>query len=594
MVERILITSLFEETWPNDKTPVLFLGEWCRLHARKARWLKMNAEVVPYHWDDRKKYHTDFLYLEKLYEKLLADLSEKLNQVHNTKHNSRYWRILIGPWLGYFVQMLFDRWFMLEKALSEYEVSKIYVLDTSIEKVIPFDMTHFQELFVDDLWNEAIYHGILKRLSRIQIIIINKEHQSEKDHSANISRLQPSVLRDRFKTGVVKTLNRILGCFVRQSESFFISSYLPAKTAFQLQWKLGQIPKFWTRVPLSKTGTEWSVRNFTIATNVCEDAFERIAREMVSEHIPTLYLEGYKSLIEKIRALPWPQNPRFIFTANSYNFDDVFKAWAGDKTEKGSKLIITQHGGNYGTTAVSFTEDHQIAIADSFISWGWEKKNEPVVKPFANVLVIDRKQKWNNSGNLLLVTMALPRYSYHLYSLPLSSQYLGYLEDQFRFVRALPNFLQEKLLVRLFSQDLKWSLKQRWQDNLPGIELEEGIEPMPSLINNSRIFVSTYNSTTFLETLSLNIPTIIYWNPKHWELRKEAIPYFDQLKAVGIFHETPESAALKVAEVWDNVTAWWYLPEIQETRTEFCSKYSRTVKNPVKQLLNILQETQNT
>jgi len=53
LVNRFLITTPLEETWPNDsKTPVLFLGEWCRVHSRKERWSKMNAEVLPYHWND--------------------------------------------------------------------------------------------------------------------------------------------------------------------------------------------------------------------------------------------------------------------------------------------------------------------------------------------------------------------------------------------------------------------------------------------------------------------------------------------------------------------------------------------------------------
>ena len=53
-MKRLLVTTALEETW-GDGEPALFLGEWCRLHSRENHWSKMDAEVLPYHWDDREK-----------------------------------------------------------------------------------------------------------------------------------------------------------------------------------------------------------------------------------------------------------------------------------------------------------------------------------------------------------------------------------------------------------------------------------------------------------------------------------------------------------------------------------------------------------
>ena len=67
MVSRFLITTPLEETWPdNPNAPVLFLGEWCRLYARKERWPKMYAVVLLYHWDDRQKLYNDYQYLNNI------------------------------------------------------------------------------------------------------------------------------------------------------------------------------------------------------------------------------------------------------------------------------------------------------------------------------------------------------------------------------------------------------------------------------------------------------------------------------------------------------------------------------------------------
>ena len=120
MVARTLITTAEENTWPKDKKkPVLFLGEWCKLYTQKNLWQDMDSKTASYHWDNREKLIKDYGYLQDLHENLLIKLSDSLNKIHHTNHSIRYWRILIGPWLGCFVQMVFDRWFMLQKTIEE-------------------------------------------------------------------------------------------------------------------------------------------------------------------------------------------------------------------------------------------------------------------------------------------------------------------------------------------------------------------------------------------------------------------------------------------------------------------------------------------
>ena len=55
MKELFLVTTGLEDTWPDSDQSILFLGEWCRLYSQKHRWVNIDAEVVPYHWDDRNK-----------------------------------------------------------------------------------------------------------------------------------------------------------------------------------------------------------------------------------------------------------------------------------------------------------------------------------------------------------------------------------------------------------------------------------------------------------------------------------------------------------------------------------------------------------
>lgn len=583
-----LITTADEKTW-EIKQPVLFLGEWCHRFDRKATWENLDSEVVPYHWDNREKLYNDYITLSALYEKLLIELTSKLNEFHKVNHSLRYWRILIGPWLGYFTQMLFDRWTMIERVCSNYKIIRVKVLNTPLVEIVPNDMDHFIRLFVTDKWNEAIFNQLIQKYTKLPVenLLPTIHSKSLLLNSTGFRTNQRITLKHRINKSLMNFISWGSKFFVKSNEAFLITTYLPLKQDLHLQLILGQFPKIWHSYSTPSAELKLLNRGWKLCKSDVS-GFEHIIREMIPEHLPTAYLEGFTDLMNLQKKLPWPTEPKFIFTSNSFSSDDVFKAWAALKVEGGTPLVIGQHGGNYGLARWSFNEDHQVAISDAYISWGWEDLNSPRIKKFGNLKTIRKKQNWNPKGYAMLVEMTLPQYSYWMYSAPVAHQWLDYFEDQCRFTAALSTNLRSNLLIRLYSQDYGWCQKKRWLDRFPNIRLDDGTASISSLIENSRLYISTYNATTFLDSLSMNVPTIMFWNPKHWELREEARPYFNRLKEVGIFHETPESAAAKVVEIWDSVSCWWNQPEIQEAREYFCKRFARTVKNPTKLLKDIL------
>ena len=583
MVKRFLITTACEKTWVYD-APVVFLGEWCKRRSRHSLWKSLNSYTMPYHWDDREKLQKDYYYLQDVYEVLLKDISKQLNQIHGVEYSVRYWRILIGPWLGYFTQVLFDRWSMLEVVLNDCNVDACIVLDRDEKSLIPNDMVHFNSLFVCDDWNEAIYTQLLKKYYSSKIDI---QELSSDDVVLCQAGQQKQSWVGRLKEVLFDCINKTNGFLTDSNEYFFISSYLPFNANFKTQWRLGQWPKFWRLVNTPSTLPNLKWRQWTSTKYTHKDDFFNIVNELIPRHIPTVYLEGYYSLDKAVQGLQWPKHPKVIFTSNSYNADDVFKAWAAQKVDKGSRLIIGQHGGNFGMTPWSFLEEHQIEISDIFLSWGWSNKNNSKIIPVGNLKGFGNHINYDPNGGALMVEMTVPRYSYHMYSIPVASQWLLYFEDQCRFVNELPIELRSKLKIRLYRSDYGWDQKLRWTDRFPNINLDPGIQPIKKIIRKSRLFVSTYNATTYLESLSWNMPTIIFWDGKYWEVTKEAESYFNLLRDVGIFHDTPESAANKMVEVWDDVDKWWQNEELQKVRIEFCDYFSRVPDNP----LQVLQAT---
>jgi putative transferase (TIGR04331 family) len=238
-------------------------------------------------------------------------------------------------------------------------------------------------------------------------------------------------------------------------------------------------------------------------------------------------------------------------------------------------------------------EEHQFSIADLVITWGWSpgKKTAAKAQPAFNLKRSGRTWKPCLDGDALLVGMSVPRYFYQLYSMPIGEQWLEYFEGQCKFVGGLDCEIRKKILVRLYQPDYGWRQKERWREQFPKLRMDEGHINIDKLVRRSRLYISTYNATTFLESLHDNFPSLIFWNPRHFELRQSAKPLFHALESAGIFHSTPESAAKHLNFHWDRLEKWWHGDPVQEARRLFCHQYSRQCPRPLVLLKKILEES---
>ncbi len=586
MVKRYLVTTADEDTWPDEGESILFLGEWCKRYSHKSKWEKFSTDIEPYHWNNRKKLHEDYLYLQELYETLLIDLSYKLNQIHSVEYSIRYWRILIGPWLNCFLHMLFDRWFMLKQVIEEGKVDRCNINERQFESLIPIDMDNFNEIYIKDDWNEGIYGQLIKLIWHDKLLInktlskqYNKGRSYQNTWKINIKRLISSAIYN---------LNKLSA---KDDDFFFISSYLSLKNEFQLQFKLGQFPKKWySKAYSTNKKPDNRRRQWRVETGVNNDIFSKIACQIIPKHIPIVYLEGYRELVKKSSELAWPKKPKAIFTSNAYSSDDLFKCWAAEKTDNGTALVIGQHGGNFGMTPFASHEEHQVKISDKWLSWGWKDPVINKIVPIGNFKASTYMARNKTNKTALMVTMTMPRYSYYLYAVPIAGQWIKYFECQKKFLKTLPNELSKKILLRIYHQDYGWDQLSRWNDNVPNIRIDYGSKKFDKMLSSSRIFIGTYNATTYLETLALNIPTIVFWDREYWELKDEVKPYFILLKEVKIFHDTPEQAAKHLASIWDDIDLWWMSEEVQKARKDFCNIFSYKNDNLIIDLESVFRE----
>ncbi len=560
-----LVTTSDESTWPVGGK-IIFLGEWCRLHSRKSFWQNIDSKVMPYHWDDRSKLESDYKYLIILYERILIELVPILNQLHKVNLTNNAWRIILGPWLGCFLQICYDRWYMIKLASATYSNLNTIILEFNDRNcIVPNDMSSFIEKFTNDKWNHFIYSEIIPSFN------INVE--KIKDFSINES-VHNLKFANQLKHLAKKFFNKIVNKLNGDNSVLLYNTYLNLFDAIKLSFYFKQIPVFPTYIKSKQYYLNNKFRSWELIRNSNDTSFEVFIKKIIPKQIPLVYLEGFSNIYSKIQFAALPKNPPAIFTSNSIYEDEFFKFYTAQKTDLGAKLFIGQHGGHYGIGKFYFNEYHELKISDIFFSWGWNSSNEPKIHKLGILTTKSLvKSNYRLNNKILFISTTVPRYSYSIFSLFISSQWLGYFDMQIDFIKNLKAELRGNLIIRLFKNDFNWSQLDRWKKVFPSLIYDVGVNNIERSIKKSKLVVSTYNATAFLESLSMNIPTIVFWDVSCGEIRESAIPFFRKLKNVNIFHTNAKSAATHLNNVWGNIEAWWENDVTQNVVKEFTSSY---------------------
>lgn len=566
---------------------MLFLGEWCLLYNRRHVWKNIaDAQFAAPYGIDIFQREQDLALIESLYKRLAMEIVQALNAYHGTGHSYRYWMIILGHWLKRYLLVAVNRYFTIERALQNYQISSTLVFESDYT-LATRNSADFIWATDNHVWNHVLYSRVMKFLGNPDFEIDSNSIKSLRQYRREIDAGNQGAGKN-LKTLAVDKLEGFLKLLKRDSDAFLINTYLPRKTELQLQLSLGQAPVFWQNPSHAEADFNLEKRShFKIPTDGFS-GFELFLRQQLVDMIPICFLEGYDQIARQADLLPWPKKPSFIFTSNSFDTDEVFKVWAGKMVEKGTPYFTGQHGSNYGTHIYNRNPGSQEQrVSDRFLTWGWKDANKKNVPAFVFRTVGKKRKDYNPQGDLLLIQhVKLHRVETH----DCNFFYKVFQENQFKFVSGLSKQIREKLMVRLHGawRLSDWCDAERWRDYDPSLRLETGAASMGQLISGSRLVVHSYDSTGILETLNLNIPTLCFWHGGFEQLLPEAKPYYELLKSAGIYANSPNEAAEMVAEYWPDVEKWWCSKRVQDCRVEFCNQFAKSETNPVRVLKKIL------
>ena len=603
-IERYLITTADENTWVFDR-PVLFLGDWCLLESRKHVWLNLDYEIVPYHWHNQDKLLNDVKVIRELYAKIIPKLSFYLNNYHSTNFSERSWKIIIGPWLSRFIQVIFDRYKILEYAFENYKISGISYTEINLLDIVAFDYVDFGEATKTDKWNYLIYSFLYLNLFKFEknqaqlnsFNIQNLDKEKKDLNSLEMSNISLN-FRQNAKFLILSSFNLIATLLTKNNNNFFYQVYITRKMdKVRLGYYLKDLPIY--KRSLYRFYKNYLLHKFKISSrDKCFFEFdlditnnvENAINLLINKTMPISYLEGFSELSNIVKTKPlFHDNPKRIITSIGLWHDELFKIWVANKIQSGSLLIGMQHGGDYGTSLFSLAEEHEIDVSDVWLNWGWKGNSDKIIKA---PMLIDNRVKVNISSNqndrkIVIICMPLIRHLTQVTPSHVTSSDLYYNDIKKISLELMKNC--KSFVIRLFPGDNERGdpISVRLANDFKDIQISSE-DDFYKLTSSAKIVIHTYDGTTFLEDLVNNNPCMLLINPKITPLRESAKEFFDELCNVGICHYSVESLSYSIQSISD-IERWWADEKTVIARKFFANNFAYRSDNPIKYLSDVIK-----
>ena len=99
--------------------------------------------------------------------------------------------------------------------------------------------------------------------------------------------------------------------------------------------------------------------------------------------------------------------------------------------------------------------------------------------------------------------------------------------------------------------------KESWQKKYPSVLFDDRSVNFITSLRNSKLFIVDHLTTTWLESLMIGVPTIIFVDKDDYDFTDEFKEIISMLHSVSIFHYSIEAAAKEVSSINCDVSSWW-------------------------------------
>ena len=566
-----LVTVPLEETWDLNKR-IVFLGEWCLREDRRHILEKTLYTVEPFLWNDSQVVQDAIKYTETLYSKYLRIVSDALNELHGVDYGKRYWQYFLGPYLYYYIQVLYDKYLSVKAVREAHSSFTVTGIDESAYQP-PASFPHFLWLgMYCDTWQLQLYSQVYRALG-IPMDALDWDRASmQKRMAFHSDKVYP------------RTLKKLLNVLYKR----VISRGYSAKVAFghipfvrAEQFRLIQASGFraWPVEFNEEKVAGHTIPDMKLRARIrmlpSEGEFEALLSKTLFINMPYQFIERYRDLEAKARAKS-NQRPAVIITSTGWISHGGFSSWCATCADKGTMLYGMQHGGNYGECADNHAERLERSISDSFITWGWSQGERTVPLSSSKLSRLQKMRQTARGTGILWVTTGIGRYVQYLSRYYMAGDhYRRHFEFSADCLERLSVEQKNKICLRLYHRDYGWGAADQWRKRFPDLRIcSNKISFIDAAKANAAVIVDHLGSTTFLESISLDIPTIAFGEERFFPLSETAHKHYNALKKVGVIHYSPVDAADTINAHGNDFHKWWHDPHRRQVVKAYAQEFA--------------------
>ena len=559
-IKNLVITGLEGLYNGNNIDNYLLISDWCK-YGRKECQVFYQANTLEHPWHNKTNYKKFHKIVAVKSENFLNILKNILNEYHNVNYSVKFWRIFLGRWIYQFVISYYSTKLLIEEIVKKYPGKKFNYIFLKNFDPISYSVSDSLKNMESDQFNMFLFEYLVKENKKF-IKYKSIDFNNSDNHNKN-----SFSLKFYFKKTVAKLNNYIVDCL--KLNIVFYDSYFTLSQIFKIAFKSRKVVGLRLKHPIKTYAMEKKSKRIFSGFKKLNDPLY----ELLMNCIPIVAIEGFNFDLTKIYC------PKKIFSSigDISIENDYSRIWLAHCADNGSKLFLSQHGGVYGVSDFMTIEDIQILNSDLFLSWGWKRKN---VKPVTIPNIVGEIKPEIKSKTILIVDVSYPKYYYHMFPSPQSSQ----IPIHRRNINQISNELSKKtdyfVRIKKYHNQYVWDIPS--YSNETKFNSKVKISKNNSIedeLNSSSLVIVPYNSTVHLQSISKNYPTLLYFDKRFYSYRDEHTKLFDKLRNEGILHDSKESLINFIIANSNEIMNWWFSDEVQYLLNDFKKTFCNTSNN---------------
>jgi putative transferase (TIGR04331 family) len=563
----IICTSLIREKARKNN---IYLGFWALNNDNFLSY--RNKKINKFIWANKNKFVKDSLYIKKICLRLYRFLYLSLNKTHQSQFSIKFWKILLFPWLYYYISGLYFRW----NTVKEIKKNNYFIF----EKNLKINNTNYLEdldLLLNDQWNQKTFQEIAleqKKKYIFQKKLNNKEYYFKKNT------FYINYINFFFVPNFLFIFFNYLFSLLKTNKVLFINTGYHRNASFALfrKYKLNSSLEFFLKklnplfVYSGKQNYDLRKKFKNLFSNyfLSKSKFEIYLKEKISEDLPNYLLEDFKNYLNRYIKI---NNSKIIITA--YDLFSKFpnKFYIAEQVNKGAKLYLLEHGGSLSPKKAML--DLDLNMVDKKITWHKPlkfKEFQIPTHPFYFNKLSNKNIDYKKNTDCILIGGGDFKHIWNSEYFIKPPQIIEQLEDIKKLYNCLRYDIKKRIFIKphkgySYSSDITFDLSKFYKKIFnKRIISDSSVE---DCIARSKLAITVYPMTTFSLLMYSSIPTVLIFNKKHYIFDDEVNVLIKKLVKNKIIFYDPKSAANHINNIWNDPEIWFNSENVKKARNLF-------------------------